>query len=193
MKKFSNISNEKINDEPIKTEVKINEQDLFKTKVMNLMEQLLTIRSFGPIDRYYRAGNIKIVGKEMFLEALIDILNDKSYTDEKRILESLKSEINDWKLIDEKIDKVDKILNESENKKKLSNHISRLKYIYEVYGNDEELLMNIIEKNCNKIKNKSTAYLRAVTAEKMAFDDNKYPKDLFIKISDKFRKRSSQL
>lgn len=192
MKKFSNISNEKINDEPIKSEVKINEQDLFKAKVMNLMEQLLTIRSFGPIDRYYRAGNIKIVGKEMFLEALIDILNDKSYTDEKRILESLKSEINDWKLIDEKIDKVDKILNESENNKKLSNHRSRLKYIYEVYGNDEELLMNIVEKSCNKIKNKNTANLRASAAEQMAFE-NKYPKDLFIKISDKFRKRSSQL
>lgn len=192
MKKFSNISNEKINDEPIKSEVKINEQDLFKAKVMNLMEQLLTIRSFGPIDRYYRAGNIKIVGKEMFLEALIDILNDKSYTDEKRILESLKSEINDWKLIDEKIDKVDKILNESENNKKLSKHRSRLKYIYEVYGNDEELLMNIVEKSCNKIKNKNTANLRASAAEQMAFE-NKYPKDLFIKISDKFRKRSSQL
>ena len=83
-------------------------------------------------------------------------------------------------------------MNESENKKVLSNHRKRLKYIYEVYGNDEELLMNIVEKSCNKIKNKNTANLRASAAEQMAFE-NKYPKDLFIKISDKFRKRSSQL
>lgn len=192
MKKFSNISNEKINEEPIKIDTKINEEDLFKSKVMNLMEQLLSIRSFGPIDRYYRAGNIKIEGKELFLEALLDLLKDKSSIDEKRILESLKSDIRDWKLIDEKIDNINKKLNESENKKVLSNHRKRLKYIYEVYGNDEELLMNIVEKSCNKIKNKNTANLRASAAEQMAFE-NKYPKDLFIKISDKFRKRSSQL
>lgn len=192
MKKFSNISNEKINEEPIKIDTKINEEDLFKSKVMNLMEQLLSIRSFGPIDRYYRAGNIKIEGKELFLEALLDLLKDKSFIDEKRILESLKSDIRDWKLIDEKIDNINKKLNESENKKVLSNHRKRLKYIYEVYGNDEELLMNIVEKSCNKIKNKNTANLRASAAEQMAFE-NKYPKDLFIKISDKFRKRSSQL
>lgn len=192
MKKFSNISNEKINEEPIKIDTKINEEDLFKSKVMNLMEQLLSIRSFGPIDRYYRAGNIKIEGKELFLEALLDLLKDKSSIDEKRILESLKSDIRDWKLIDEKIDNINKKLNESENKKVLSNHRKRLKYIYEVYGNDEELLMNIVEKSCNKIKNKNTANLRASAAEQMAFE-NKYPKDLFIKISDKFRKRSSQI
>lgn len=192
MKKFSNISNEKINEEPIKIDTKINEEDLFKSKVINLMEQLLSIRSFGPIDRYYRAGNIKIEGKELFLEALLDLLKDKSSIDEKRILESLKSDIRDWKLIDEKIDNINKKLNESENKKVLSNHRKRLKYIYEVYGNDEELLMNIVEKSCNKIKNKNTANLRASAAEQMAFE-NKYPKDLFIKISDKFRKRSSQL
>ena len=193
MKKFSNISNEKINEEPIKSvDNKINEEDLFKSKIMNLMEQLLSIRSYGPIDRYYRAGNIKIAGKELFLEALIDLLKDKSSIDEKRILESLKSEIKDWKLIDEKIDNINKELNESENKKVLYSHRNKLKHIYEMYGSDEELLMDVIEKNCNRIKKKENAYLKASAAEQMAFE-KEYPKELFIKISDKFRKRSSQL
>ena len=41
MKKFSNISNVKVSEEP-KVEVKqLNEEEMFKSKVMNLMEQLL--------------------------------------------------------------------------------------------------------------------------------------------------------
>ena len=66
MKKFSNISNVKVSEEP-KLEVKqLNEEEMFKAKVMNLMEQLLSIRTYGPIDRYLRAGNIKVVGKRCF-------------------------------------------------------------------------------------------------------------------------------
>ena len=90
MKKFSNISNVKVSEEP-KVEVKqLNEEEMFKAKVMNLMEQLLSVRTYGPVDRYLRAGNIKVAGKEMFLEALMDLLKDKSSKEEKKILESLK-------------------------------------------------------------------------------------------------------
>ena len=109
MKKFSNISGYKVSEEPkAKPEVKINEEELFRGKVMNLMDQLLSIRTYGPIDRYLRAGNIKVAGKEMFLEALMDLLKDKSSKDEKKILESLKSQIKDWEAIDSKIDEVEK-------------------------------------------------------------------------------------
>ena len=103
MKKFSKISGSKVSEEP-KVEIKVNEEDLFKTKVLNLMDQLLSIRTYGPIDRYLRAGNIKISGKEMFLEALMDILKDKSKKDEVKLLESLKSNIRDWEYLDTKID-----------------------------------------------------------------------------------------
>ena len=119
MKKFSNISNVKVSEEP-KVEVKqLNEEEMFKVKVMNLMEQLLSIRTYGPIDRYLRAGSIKVAGKEMFLEALMDLLKDKSSKEEKKILESLKSSVSDWETIDSKIDEVNQKIAESQEKEGL--------------------------------------------------------------------------
>ena len=102
MKKFSNISNVKVSEEP-KLEVKqLNEEEIFKVKVMNLMEQLLSIRTYGPIDRYLRAGNIKIAGKEMFLEALMDALKGKSLKEETKKIKVLKKEAYNSNDIEEK-------------------------------------------------------------------------------------------
>ena len=105
MKKFSNITGEKILQEP-KVEIKINEEDVFKSKVMRLMDDFLKVQMYGPITRYHVAGTMKVSGKELFLEALMDLLNDKSNKDITKVLESLKSEIKDWKAIDEKIEEV---------------------------------------------------------------------------------------
>jgi hypothetical protein len=192
MKKFSNISNVKVSEEPKVENNQINEEDLFKGKVLNLMDELLSIRTYGPIDRYLRAGNIKISGKEMFLEALLDLLKDKSSKEEKRILESLKSKIKDWEAIDTKIDEIEQRISESDSRSKMIPHRNKLKSIYNNYGQDEEMLMNMIDESCNKITDKDKAYLRGLTAEYMA-NEGEYPKDIFIKISEKFKQRSQQL
>jgi len=193
MKKFSNISGVKVSEETKpKMDVKINEEDLFKGKVLNLLDQLLSIRTYGPVDRYLRAGNIKIAGKEMFLEALMDLLKDKSSKEEVRILESLKSYVKDWESIDSKIDEVNQRISESEIKDKTLNHRNKLKSLYNNYSQDEEMLMKMVEESCNKITDKETAYLRGLTAEYMA-NEGKYPKELFTKISEKFKEKSQQL
>jgi hypothetical protein len=151
MKKFSNISNVKVSEEP-KVEVKqLNEEEMFKVKVMNLMEQLLSIRTYGPVDRYLRAGNIKVVGKEMFLEALMDLLKDKSSKEEKKILESLKSEVSNWEVIDSKIDEVNQKIAEGKEKDKMIPHRNKLQSLYNNYGQDEEMFMNMVQESCNKI------------------------------------------
>ena len=193
MKKFSNISGYKVSEEPKeKSEVKINEEEMFRGKILNLMDQLLSIRTYGPVDRYQRAGNIKIAGKEMFLEALMDLLKDKSSKDEKKILESLKSQIKDWEAIDSKIDEVEKRIAESEVKDKMISHRNKLESLYKNYGQDEEMLMTMVEESCKKITDKDKAYLRGLTAEYMA-NEGKYSKELFTKISEKFKERSQQL
>lgn len=192
MKKFSNISNVKVSEEPKVENTQINEEDLFKGKVLNLMDQLLSIRTYGPIDRYLRAGNIKIAGKEMFLEALLDLLKDKSSKEEVKILESLKSYVKDWETIDSKIDEIEQRLSESEAKSKLITHRNKLQSLYNNYGQDEEMLMNMVDESCNKITDKDKAYLRGLTAEYMA-NEGQYPKEVFIKISEKFKQRSQQL
>lgn len=192
MKKFSNISNVKVSEEP-KVEVKqLNEEEMFKAKVMNLMEQLLSVRTYGPVDRYLRAGNIKVVGKEMFLEALMDLLKDKSSKDEKKILESLKGEVSNWEVIDSKIDEVNQKIAENQEKDKMIPHRNKLKSLYNNYGQDEEMFMNMVQEACNKITNSETAYLRGLTAEYMA-NEGKYPKEVFTKVSELFKEKSKQL
>jgi hypothetical protein len=192
MKKFSNISNVKVSEEP-KVEVKqLNEEEMFKSKVMNLMEQLLSVRTYGPVDRYLRAGNIKVVGKEMFLEALMDLLKDKSSKDEKKILESLKAEVSNWEVIDSKIDEVNQKIAENQEKDRMIPHRNKLKSLYNNYGQDEEMFMNMVQESCNKITNSETAYLRGLTAEYMA-NEGKYPKEVFTKVSELFKEKSKQL
>jgi hypothetical protein len=192
MKKFSNISNVKVSEEP-KLEVKqLNEEEMFKVKVMNLMEQLLSIRTYGPIDRYLRAGSIKVAGKEMFLEALMDLLKDKSSKEEKKILESLKSSVSDWETIDSKIDEVNQKIAEGQEKDKMIPHRNKLKSLYNNYGQDEEMFMNMVQESCNKITNAESAYLRGLTAEYMA-NEGKYPKEVFTKVSELFKEKSKQL
>jgi hypothetical protein len=192
MKKFSNISNVKVSKEP-KVEVKqLNEEEMFKAKVMNLMEQLLSVRTYGPVDRYLRAGNIKVAGKEMFLEALMDLLKDKSSKEEKVILESLKSDISDWETIDSKIDEVNQKIAEGKEKDKMIPHRNKLQSLYNNYGQDEEMFMNMVQESCNKITNTESAYLRGLTAEYMA-NEGKYPKEVFTKVSELFKEKSKQL
>jgi hypothetical protein len=192
MKKFSNISNVKVSEEP-KLEVKqLNEEEMFKAKIMNLMEQLLSVRTYGPVDRYLRAGNIKVVGKEMFLEALMDLLKDKSSKEEKKILESLKGAVSDWEAIDSKIDEVNQKIAENQEKDKMISHRNKLQSLYNNYGQDEEMFMTMVQESCNKITDSEKAYLRGLTAEYMA-NEGKYPKEVFTKVSELFKEKSKQL
>ena len=93
MKKFSNITNQTVGQEPKVDTTKIDEATVFKVRVMNLMEQFLSIQTYGPVDRYLRAGSITIKGKELFAEALLSLLDEKTIKEQTKLLEGLKSEI----------------------------------------------------------------------------------------------------
>lgn len=144
MKKFSKITNQKVNEEP-KVEKTINEADILKFKVMNLMDDLLTIRTYGPVDRYLRAGSIKIAGKEMLAEAILDILTEKSTDDKTKLLESLKSQIKDWEVIDNQIEYLN-----SGNKPSLSSK-NKFSQLLEMYSDDEDLFTEVLESTVNRI------------------------------------------
>jgi hypothetical protein len=192
MKKFSKITGQKVGEEPKKELKQFNEEDIFKAKVMNLMEDFLTIQTYGPVDRYLRAGNIKISGKETFLEALMSLMSDTSLKSQAKILESLKGEIRDWDAIDTKIQSVNEEIAKTSTKNKTLSHRNKLVSLFEKYGQDEDLLMQIVESDSKKIKNAESAKLRATTAEYMA-EEGKYPKATFKMIADKFYTRYKEI
>ena len=181
MKKFSNITNLTVGKKPV-IQVKLDESSVFKSKVLNLLEQYLTVAHYGPTDRYYQAGTVKISGQELFTEALLSLLDEKTIKAQTKLLESLKSEIKDWDIIDNKID----ILNSNiiGNKFKTNYKVTQL---LEKYSDDDVLLL-ILEEQVKKITNLETLKLYSES-----FGVSKLKKDTLLRISDIYKKRISQL
>ena len=191
MKKFSKITNQKIGEEP-KVEVKkMNEEEMFKYKVLNLMDDFLKIQTYGPVDRYLRAGTIKISGKETFLEALMSLMDDKSNKTAKAVLESLKGEVGDWEAIDNKIEEVNTKIEENSKSTGEIKHRDKVLSIYNKYGSDKNLCLSMFEKNIEKITDGENAYIKYVVTEKISIDhDNS---ELFKNVSEKYLEKSKQL
>lgn len=103
MKKFSKINNLKVNELP-KVEVGINESDVIKNQLLSLMDKFLKIQSYGSVDNRFLSGSVKIQGKELLSEAILDLLINKTSKDKIKLLESLKADIKDWEVLDNKID-----------------------------------------------------------------------------------------
>jgi len=144
MKKFSNISNAQVGKEP---EVKIDENqqkiENFKHSILKLMDDFLSIRSHGSA-RPEIMIHTHIVGKEMFVEALQDFLTQQENKQIINILESLKSDIKDWKLIDEKISEI------SSQKRDLTEE-RKISQILEKWGSDNDNLTVFVKEYRNKL------------------------------------------
>jgi hypothetical protein len=141
MKKFSKITNQSIGKEP-KVDVKI-ESDILKKEMLELMDKYLRIQSYGSVDNRFLSGSVKINGKEMLAEALLDIISNKSKKDQVSILESLKSKNKDWQSIDNEIKSI-----KDKNKSYLSNKFSK---VIERYKDDINTLKMVLEKKLSNV------------------------------------------
>ncbi len=187
MKKFSTTTGQKVNEEP-KVEIKkVNEEDIFRSKVMDILDKNLKITTYGPVDRYLRAGSIKISGKELFLEALLDLIEDNSNKKVKSILEGLKSKIRDWETIDEAIENIE-VTNRENNFK----HLNKVLSIYNKWGADKKLCREMFEKHIDGIKTPENAWNKYLITEKISLDNN-YPTELFKYVSEKYLEKAKQL
>lgn len=160
MKKFTNVSGAKVGQEP--TPFKISNEELeineFKNSIIKLMDDFLSIRSFG-VARPEIMIPTRIVGKEMFVEALTDLLTQKSNKDIVKALESLKSTNRDWRSIEEKIESINVEDSNIREEKKIND-------ILEKWGSDEETLKIFLENHTSKIDSKE-AYEKYELVESM--------------------------
>ena len=185
MKKFSNITGQKVTEQkPI--EIKVTEADLMKVGIMKLMDSFLNVQFYGPVTRYRVAGSAKVVGKEMFMEALLDMLEEFSTKEKVKLLESMKSESNDWELLDNKITEL-KLTLESIKDSKLVPHKEKLKSLYKRYPNKEELLEQV-DKSISKIKTKKTLELRATAAKMLS---SEYP--ILLEVAKKYSDKAKSI
>ena len=179
MKKFSNITGQKVTEEPKKEVKQFNEEELFKLKLLSLMDSFLTVRMYGPVDNHQRAGLIKISGKELVVEAILDLLTEKSSKEQTKLLESLKNEVGNWEFIDSKIDFINR-------EKALFKSRKRFNTLLENYEN--ESLIEKVQLDINKITKQRTLrdYIQLTQESKL---DNDIKNNL-VKI---YTDRSNQL
>lgn len=178
MKKFSKITNQKVSTEAKVTD-KVDESESLKYSVLNLMDDLLKVEFYGPINRYQVAGTMKVAGKELFVEALLDLLNKKSNKTSIKLLESLKLKIKDWETIDEMIDIV------SNDMEDLSLHRKKILSVYNRYQYDEDILLEQIKISSDKISS-DIALLRYKACDKLPINDN-----ILSKIKDVYKSKST--
>jgi hypothetical protein len=148
MKKFSKVNGIKINEEP-KIENKVDDLDILKLEMLNLMDNFLKVRLTGPVHNKLMFGSFSIDGKDMLAEAIITLLGDKDNKSQTKILESLKTKIKDWEVIDSEIEKINKVRPNLKN-------INRVSQLLEKYSSDESTLILYVESTINKFKNIET-------------------------------------
>lgn len=141
MKKFSNITGQQVS-EKTKVVEQVDERKVLKVKMMKLMEQLLSVQTYGPVDRYLRAGAITIKGQELLAEALMQLLDEGSIKEQTKLLESLKAEVKDWQAIDTKIEE----LNNNKTNYKVNNKVNILLEKY-----DSETLVEVLKEKVKSI------------------------------------------
>lgn len=141
MRKFSKISDSPVPDVPQRP-AESPQDSGFRDKVMRLLDECLSIRSYGSA-RPEVMMTTRIVGKEMFVEALADLIDGDEKDKAIRALESLKSEVRDWKAIDEKIEEL-----ATGRDRDMERTIADL---VDKWGEDDETLAMCARMTCEKI------------------------------------------
>lgn len=185
MKKFSSITGTKVSVEPAPKERKLDPVDMLKFEVRAIMDSFLKVQIYGPINPILQ-GTLKVSGQEMFIEALMDLLESKTKKDTVKLLESLKSEISDWQVLDAKMDEIKNQIEES-NRVQISKHKETIRNFYNRYKDDENLMMEQLDKSVNRMKSGKTAFYRSKAAEELS---NELPRVTLKKISEKYLNKS---
>lgn len=165
MKKFSNVTGFKVNEEPKQVEQKIDEIDKFKGDLLNLMDNFLKVKAYGPIHRKLMRGELSVDGKDLLAEAIIILLTERDNKSKTKLLEGLKNKINDWEVIDSEIEKV-------KNSKISTKNINRVVKLLDKYSSDEETLILYVESTINKFKSIDTLneYSEIISGSKLSID-----------------------
>jgi hypothetical protein len=195
MDKFSKISGNKVSELPAivtdKDKVKL---EALKVGINSLIDNFLTLRYYGSAGRNIMENTVKIGGKELFIEALIDFMNDKSIEDQIKTLESLKGDTRDWQVIDNKINELFNFIDENKKFNENKKQISKIKTLLDTYGDDgrfQQILENLVQKS----NNSNEASLMSETANKMKsnFKYLNYSKKHLTMISEKYNQKSKEL
>ena len=195
MNKFSAMSGQKVNDIPdLVTNKETVKLEALKAGINCLIDNFLTIRAYGSARKNILEDTVKISGKEMFIEALIDFMNDKSIEEQMKTLESLKGETRDWQVIDNKINELNNVVQENKEFNNNKKQINKIKTLLDTYSDDDRF-ETILENMVSKSNDSNEANLMSITANKMKsnFKFLNYSRKQLSSISEKYGKKAQEL
>jgi hypothetical protein len=193
MKKFSNMTGEKVSVEPkVEINKEVLERRMMKSGIMKLMDNLLRIQSNGGARTELLESSIRITGKEIFAEALVDLFGTKAASEQIKALESLKSVSGDWEAIDSRIDEIlernDRSVYENNPEK-----LRKIESFLETYGKSE-ILGDVLGNHVSRITDPESAEKSSLLASKMSRDEKYIRHQDILKImSEKYSNRASEL
>lgn len=193
MKKFSNMTGEKVSVEPkVEINKEVLERQMMKSGIMKLMDNLLRIQSNGGARTELLESSIRITGKEIFAEALVDLFGTKAASEQIKALESLKSVSGDWEAIDSRIDEIlernDRSVYENNPEK-----LRKIESFLETYGKSE-IIGDVLENHVSRITDPESAEKSSLLASKMSRDEKYIRHQDILKImSEKYSNRASEL
>lgn len=179
MKKFSKISNTKVNKKPeLKNENGSNIP--LRYSIHRLIRELLSIRIYGSIDPILE-GNLSIQGEDEFISAIIDLFKEKDVQDQIKLLENAK-----YLGVDKMLENLNNYsLNIDPNE--IKSHRLRIKELFD----GDDVIKEAINQS-SKVKDPKKALNRHLVAERMVETED-LSKELLKEISKIYLKKYNEL
>jgi DNA repair ATPase RecN len=167
---------------------------ILKDSINGMIDRHLTIRSNGSVRKNIIENSVKIAGREMFIEALIDFMTDKSLEEQMKLLESLKGETKDWEALDNKIGDLENQIEENKKFNQNTKYTNKIKTLLNTYGDDERFL-SILENLVSKVEDVEEAKNMSEVAKQMKsnFKYLNFSKHQLSTISEKFARKAQDL
>lgn len=194
MKKFSNISGEKVSVEPKVENKDLMPIEILKERLLTLMDELLTVRSYGSARAELLNNSLSISGKEDLANAILDLVGDQNLRVKIDAMESLRNNSRDQLILDKKINEYSQKI---ENKKVLSKNSSTVsKIVRFVDNNSSNWDFDLIsERFVERVQDYKSALNSAEIVKRILSDDeyNYLDKEKLALLGEYYTQRAKNL
>ena len=186
MKKFSKISNFKVNSEESKPELVNDNKTNIKYSINRLIDDFLRITFYSKTEDYLTSSTL-IEGREEFIEALVEFMKQDEIKEQIKLLENAK-----FNGLDNTLIHLSEKINEAQTPSERAKHIKRVKDLATKVGTDVAKAKVETDRQAQRIENGEKAYYRSVAAEGLIGEEG-MNKKVLKEISKIFLFRSRQL
>jgi len=168
--------------------------EILKERLLTLMDELLTVRSYGSARAELLNNSLSISGKEDLANAILDLVGDQNLRVKIDAMESLRNNSRDQLILDKKINEYSQKI---ENKKVLSKNSSTVsKIVRFVDNNSSNWDFDLIsERFVERVQDHKSALKSAEMVKRILLDDeyNYLDKEKLALLGEYYTQRAKNL